>query len=105
MFLVCPDLLALVNSERPVDIFSLKYILTGGAPISGQSILRIRREFTRVKIVQAYGLSESCGGGTRISGDVKETPNPASIGLLVDGCHIKVIHTYKHHHFKLTWHI
>lgn len=98
MGMVPSDLLALINSERPVglDLTHLKTVLTGGSAISGDSVRRVRREFLGTITVVALGLTESCCAGLVIRYKDPHDLNialtkPASIGLPVLGCQIKVI--------------
>lgn len=80
---------ALMNSPnlRPGDLASLKFCISGGAPLP----LEVKRGFEKVSgcsLVEAYGLSETSPGATcnPVSGPTKE----GSIGVPLPGTRVSI---------------
>ncbi|KAJ6411933.1 hypothetical protein OIU84_005071 [Salix udensis] len=65
--LVPPILVALINGADQLralyDLSSLKFVISGGAPLSKEVIEGFSEKYPGVAILQAYGLTESAGVG------------------------------------------
>lgn len=90
-----PVVVALVdrNNEHLVDGFSwksLESVVCGGAPIMAAVIDKFKRRFPNVSLVQAYGLTETTGGVSRIAGPYESTI-VGTVGRLIAHCEAKIV--------------
>lgn len=81
------------NNERLVDGVNwrcLEAVLCGGAPVTVAVIGRFKRRFPDVSLVQAYGLTETTGGISRVAGPY-ESSIVGTVGRLVAHCEAKIV--------------
>ncbi|KAM1423471.1 hypothetical protein TB2_015715 [Malus domestica] len=83
--LVPPILVALINAAGQVkakyDLSSLRWVLSGGAPLSKEVIEGFLEKYPMVSILQGYGLTESTGVGASTD-SLEESRKYGTAGLL-----------------------
>ncbi|KAL2539612.1 4-coumarate--CoA ligase-like 9 [Abeliophyllum distichum] len=90
---VAPPLVVAMSKSDLVtkyDLSSLQILSCGGAPLGKDVSERFNARFPNVEIVQGYGLTESCGGATRMMG-ADETNRHGSAGRLAENTEAKVV--------------
>ncbi|KAI6682742.1 hypothetical protein NL676_028655 [Syzygium grande] len=87
-----PLIVAFVKSEitGKYDLSSLQVLGCGGAPLGKEVAHRFREKFPHVEIVQGYGLTETCGGATRILGP-DEANHHGSVGRIAENMEAKIV--------------
>ncbi|XP_071716563.1 4-coumarate--CoA ligase-like 9 [Rutidosis leptorrhynchoides] len=90
-----PVVVALVagNNEHLVhgiDWKSLETVLSGGAPLAVSVIDKFKRQFPKVSLLQAYGLTETTGGISRVAGPYESTI-VGTVGRLIAQCEAKIV--------------
>ncbi|KAD2393291.1 hypothetical protein E3N88_40268 [Mikania micrantha] len=92
--LVPPILVALVNNAdqilRKYDLRSLKWVLSGGAPLSKELTEGFMEKYPGVTIMQGYGLTESTGIGASTD-TVAESRRYGTAGLLSANMEAKIV--------------
>ncbi|GAB4832992.1 4-coumarate--CoA ligase-like 5 [Ancistrocladus abbreviatus] len=92
--LVPPILVALVNNaetiKRRYDLGSLKYVLSGGAPLSKEVTEGFVEKFPGVAILQGYGLTESAAIGASTD-SLEESRRYGTAGLLSPSMEAKIV--------------
>lgn len=95
LFLVPPIVLALgklpILDKYPEFNECVKYIVTGAAPISKDTISLLNKKCPKISIVQGYGLTETTPmthGGVDVPSEIYDTN---SIGYLVPGAEAKLV--------------
>ncbi len=71
-----------------IDLSSLKWCNSGGAPIAGEVFSNFVR-MARCRLLEGWGMTEICGVGTLTTG--VGNPAPGTCGIPVPGAEIKVI--------------
>lgn len=83
--LVPPILVGLLNGADEIngkyDLSSLRWVLSGGAPLSKEVIEGFLEKYPRVQILQGYGLTESTGVGASTD-TLEESLKYGTAGLL-----------------------
>ncbi|KAL4573857.1 hypothetical protein LXL04_020677 [Taraxacum kok-saghyz] len=69
---------------------SLETVLCGGAPVTIAVIDKFKRRFPNVSLLQAYGLTETTGGVSRIAGP-NETTITGTVGRLIPRSEAKIV--------------
>ncbi|KAM0062438.1 putative AMP-dependent synthetase/ligase, AMP-binding, AMP-binding enzyme domain, ANL [Helianthus debilis subsp. tardiflorus] len=77
----------LVNGS---DWRSVELVFCGGAPLTVAVIDKFKRRFPNVALVQAYGLTETTGGVSRIAGPYESTI-VGTVGRLIANCEAKIV--------------
>ncbi|KAJ0866841.1 putative AMP-dependent synthetase/ligase, AMP-binding, AMP-binding enzyme domain-containing protein [Helianthus annuus] len=77
----------LVNGS---DWRSVESVFSGGAPLTVSVIDKFKRRFPNVALVQAYGLTETTGGVSRIAGPYESTI-VGTVGRLIANCEAKIV--------------
>ncbi|XP_076893033.1 4-coumarate--CoA ligase-like 9 [Bidens hawaiensis] len=90
-----PVVVALVNGGNEelvnaTDWRSLETVFSGGAPLKVAVIDKFKRRFPNVSLVQAYGLTETTAGVSRISGSYESTI-VGTVGRLIANCEAKIV--------------
>ncbi|KAI3696450.1 hypothetical protein L1987_79466 [Smallanthus sonchifolius] len=90
-----PVVVALVNGSNEhlvngTDWSSLETVFSGGAPLTVAVIDKFKRRFPDVSLVQAYGLTETTGGISRIAGPYESTI-VGTVGRLIAHCEAKIV--------------
>ncbi|KAK9060181.1 hypothetical protein SSX86_020885 [Deinandra increscens subsp. villosa] len=90
-----PVVVALVNgsNERLVsqtNWSSVETVFSGGAPLPVAVIDKFKRRFPTVSLAQAYGLTETTGGISRIAGPYESTI-VGTVGRLIAHCEAKIV--------------
>ncbi|GAA6027034.1 hypothetical protein JCM8097_006056 [Rhodosporidiobolus ruineniae] len=80
IFLVPPMLLALLASPATADLSSLRFVLSGGAPLAAEAIAAFREKYPDVVLKQAFGATE---GTAAIAVHTEESGAAASSGVLL----------------------
>lgn len=92
-YLVPPIILFL--AENPLvnnfDISSLKYILSGAAPLGQEQVQAVRKRIN-CPVYQGYGLTETCPA-THWTPDLSATVKQGSVGVLVPNTEALIIDT------------
>ena len=89
-----PPIILFLGSHPSVDdhdISSLKYILSGAAPLGEDQVQSISERID-CSIVQGYGLTETSPVTHRIP-DLSNTEKPGSVGVLVPNTEAKILDT------------
>ncbi|XP_022882550.1 4-coumarate--CoA ligase-like 9 [Olea europaea var. sylvestris] len=90
---VAPPLVVAMSKSDLVmkyDLSSLQTLGCGGAPLGKEVSERFKARFPNIEIIQGYGLTESCGGATRMIGP-DETNRHGSAGRLSENTEAKVV--------------
>ncbi|PWA61803.1 OPC-8:0 CoA ligase1 [Artemisia annua] len=94
--LVPPILVALVNNadviKKKYDLKSLKFVLSGGAPLSKEVTEGFMEKYQGVTIMQGYGLTESTGIGASTD-TVEESRRYGTAGMLSANMEAKIVDT------------
>lgn len=94
--LVPPILVALVNNadiiKKKYDLKSLKFVLSGGAPLSKELTEGFMEKYQGVTIMQGYGLTESTGIGASTD-TVEESRRYGTAGMLSANMEAKIVDT------------
>lgn len=69
---------------------SLEAVLCGGAPLTVPVIDKFKKRFPNVSLSQAYGLTETTGGVSRVVGPYESTI-VGSVGRLIPHCEAKIV--------------
>ncbi|KAJ9554502.1 hypothetical protein OSB04_018547 [Centaurea solstitialis] len=69
---------------------SLEGVVCGGAPLTVPVIERFKKRFPNVSLSQAYGLTESTGGVSRVVGPYESTI-AGTVGRLIAHCEAKIV--------------
>ncbi|XP_048137265.1 4-coumarate--CoA ligase-like 9 [Rhodamnia argentea] len=87
-----PLIVAFVKSEitGKYDLSSLQALACGGAPLGKEVADRFRHRFPHVQIGQGYGLTETCGGATRMLGP-DEANHHGSAGRIAENMEAKIV--------------
>ncbi|GJW70117.1 4-coumarate--CoA ligase 9-like protein [Tanacetum coccineum] len=90
-----PVVVALVDENNKslvdgVNWKSLETVYSGGAPITVAVIDKFKRRFPNVSLLQAYGLTETTGGVSRIAGPYESTI-VGTVGRLIAHCEAKIV--------------
>ncbi|XP_076953551.1 4-coumarate--CoA ligase-like 9 [Bidens hawaiensis] len=90
-----PVVAALVNSGNEelvnaTDWRSVETVFSGGAPLTVAVIGKFKRRFPNVSLVQAYGLTKTTAGVSRISGPYESTV-VGTVGRLIANCEAKIV--------------
>ncbi|CAN5920750.1 long-chain fatty acid--CoA ligase [soil metagenome] len=91
VFLGVPTMYVAFTSHpdiEKIDLSSLKWCNSGGAPIAGEVFSNFVR-MARCRLLEGWGMTETCGVGTLTTG--LGSPAPGSCGIPVAGSEIKVI--------------
>ncbi|KAJ6736484.1 LONG-CHAIN-FATTY-ACID--COA LIGASE [Salix viminalis] len=92
--LVPPILVALINGADQLrawyDLSSLKFVISGGAPLSKEVIEGFSEKYPGVAILQAYGLTESAGVGASMD-TLEESRRYGTAGLLSPNTEAKIM--------------
>ncbi|CAK7346063.1 unnamed protein product [Dovyalis caffra] len=92
--LVPPILVALINGADQVgaryNLSSLKFVLSGGAPLSKEVIEGFSEKYPGVTILQGYGLTESTGIGASTD-TLEESRRYGTAGLLSPNTEAKIV--------------
>lgn len=92
VFLGIPDVYnALVRAKLPwyfIWFNSVRAFVSGGAPLSEDTLTKFNSIFKRAKMLEGYGLSE-CSPAVAINPVKKQ--KPLSIGLPLDGYEVKIV--------------
>lgn len=81
------------RSTESVNASSLRSLVLGGSPISGNFLKQLRSFFSGTAVFQTYGMSETCGSLLRCSSIEiynKLYQNPNSVGVPFPGVSYKV---------------
>ncbi|KAM6501710.1 phenylacetyl-CoA ligase [Amanita muscaria] len=79
--LIVPPMAILISKHpaaQKADLSSIKFCLIGGAPVSAELSKRILARMPDIQLLQAYGMTETCGG-------VSITPVNQKVGTLGSG--------------------
>ncbi|GAV92839.1 AMP-binding domain-containing protein/DUF4009 domain-containing protein, partial [Cephalotus follicularis] len=94
--LVPPILVAMVNNAGQIkgryDLSSLKMVMSGGATLSKQVIVRFIESYPEVRILQGYAMTESVLGATTDS--MEESMRYGTVGLLAASYEAKIVDPY-----------
>ncbi|KOM35505.1 hypothetical protein LR48_Vigan02g165500 [Vigna angularis] len=92
---VPPVILTLVKYSRKArcDLYDVRRMGTGAAPLSKEVALEFRKMFPWVELRQGYGLTESSSGATFFVSDKDAKAHPDSCGKLIPTFSAKVIDT------------
>ncbi|KAI8019024.1 4-coumarate--CoA ligase-like 9 [Camellia lanceoleosa] len=87
-----PLVVALAKSEvaAKYDLTSLRVLGCGGAPLGKEVSQRFTAKFPNVEIVQGYGLTETGGGATGMTGP-DESKQYGSVGRLAENMEAKIV--------------
>ncbi|KAJ6352010.1 hypothetical protein OIU76_001262 [Salix suchowensis] len=92
--LVPPILVALINGADQLrewyDLSSLKFVISGGAPLSKEVIEGFSEKYPGATILQAYGLTESAGVGASMD-TLEESRRYGTAGLLSPNTEAKIV--------------
>ncbi|KAI3778466.1 hypothetical protein L2E82_07796 [Cichorium intybus] len=92
--LVPPILVALVNNadqiKKKYDFRSLKWVLSGGAPLSKELTEGFMEKYPGVTIMQGYGLTESTGIGASTD-TLEESRRYGTAGMLSSNMEAKIV--------------
>ncbi|KAG0472696.1 hypothetical protein HPP92_014553 [Vanilla planifolia] len=88
--LVPPILVAMIGAEKPLQLGSLRRVLSGGAPLSRELIDGFREKYPAVEILQGYGLTESTGIGASTDSH-EESQRYGTAGLLSPNTEAKIV--------------
>ncbi|KAI3696034.1 hypothetical protein L1987_79043 [Smallanthus sonchifolius] len=92
--LVPPILVALVNNadqiRRKYDLKTLKFVLSGGAPLSKELTEGFMEKYPGVTIMQGYGLTESTGIGASTD-TLEESRSYGTAGMLSSNMEAKIV--------------
>ncbi|KAI3780049.1 hypothetical protein L2E82_09911 [Cichorium intybus] len=69
---------------------SVEAVLSGGASLTMAVIDKFKRRFPNVSLLQAYGLTETTGGVSRIAGAYESTI-AGTVGRLIARCEAKIV--------------
>ncbi|PIN26117.1 Acyl-CoA synthetase [Handroanthus impetiginosus] len=87
-----PSVVAMVKSAsvEKYDLRSLEAVLCGGAPLAISVIEGFKRRFSKILLLQAYGLTETTAGITRSIG-LNESQVTGASGRLLSNCEAKIV--------------
>ncbi|XP_009790448.1 4-coumarate--CoA ligase-like 9 [Nicotiana tabacum] len=87
-----PLVVAMAKSDLALkyDLSSLKLLACGGAPLGKEVAERFKSRFPNVMIIQGYGLTETTGGATGMSGP-EESDRYGSAGRLAVNAEAKIV--------------
>ncbi|KAK1419972.1 hypothetical protein QVD17_29442 [Tagetes erecta] len=90
-----PVVVALVNDSNEhlvngTNWSSVEMVFSGGAPLTVAVIDKFKKRFPNVSLVQAYGLTETTGGISRIAGPYESTI-VGTVGRLIAHCEAKIV--------------
>nr|XP_043629795.1 probable CoA ligase CCL5 [Erigeron canadensis] len=92
--LVPPILVALVNNAEQIrakyDLTSLKWVLSGGAPLSKELTEGFMEKYPGVTIMQGYGLTESTGIGASTD-NIDESRRYGTAGMLSSNMEARIV--------------
>lgn len=92
--LVPPILVALVNNadqiRKKYDLESLKWVLSGGAPLSKELTEGFMEKYPGVTIMQGYGLTETTGIGASTD-TMEESRRYGTAGMLSSNMEAKIV--------------
>ncbi|KAJ6399695.1 hypothetical protein OIU77_020279 [Salix suchowensis] len=92
--LVPPILVALINGADQLrewyDLSSLKFVISGGAPLSKEVIEGFSEKYPGATILQAYGLTESAGVVASMD-TLEESRRYGTAGLLSPNTEAKIV--------------
>ncbi|MQM10858.1 hypothetical protein Taro_043756 [Colocasia esculenta] len=92
--LVPPILVQMVKGAESInaeyDLSSLRTVLCGGAPLTGEVIEEFIKRFPGVEILQGYGLTETTGIGASAD-SVEESRRHGTAGLLVPNTQARIV--------------
>nr|XP_043608884.1 4-coumarate--CoA ligase-like 9 isoform X2 [Erigeron canadensis] len=90
-----PVVVALVDERNErlvsgVSWKSLECVVSGGAPVTVSVIDKFKKRFPNVPLIQAYGLTETTGGISRVAGAYESTI-VGTVGRLIGNCEAKIV--------------
>ncbi|XP_024990100.1 4-coumarate--CoA ligase-like 9 [Cynara cardunculus var. scolymus] len=90
-----PVVVALVDGKNGdlvdgINWKSIESVLCGGAPLTVPVIDRFKKRFPNVSLLQAYGMTETTGGVSRVVGPYESTI-VGTVGRLIAHCEAKIV--------------
>ncbi|CAI9117061.1 OLC1v1018382C1 [Oldenlandia corymbosa var. corymbosa] len=104
--LVPPILVDMVNGsdliKKKYDLKSLRYVLSGGAPLSKEVMRAFRDKYPQVNVLVGYALTESNGAGASTD-SLEECRRFGSVGMLTPNTEAKIVDTQTGEGLPVNW--
>ncbi|CAH2056388.1 unnamed protein product, partial [Iphiclides podalirius] len=92
LILVPPVLVVLSKYQSNHDVSSVKLIISGAAPLHGDTIEAVRKRFTNCEaVLQGYGMTESTLAITRDTYQTVQSSKHGGVGSICEGFTVKIV--------------